>query len=252
MLVKYIEEKQTKKAVNRIVKYRLLGVTARFAARMECDDARIEYCRNCGLNEPVVLIPKIKIGSFFRFGKTMLALSGMTGVRIVWRLAQQNVQTEEVERYLKKIHNVLEDKKKAEKMNIRYVLNEYDGINAELNRVMYDIFVTTLQSEKYSGVSSLVSFGEKLVSLREKFLELSLTDQCIALSEIAKVLQCNRLAADLTVIDKTAGKRCGMILNSSILDADDLRDIKIVYRSVTGVFEQQIPLADFDKGAQNQ
>lgn len=252
MLVKYAEKKSTKKGVNVVEKYRLLGVTARYAAQLESDDARTEYCRNCGLNEPIVLIPKIKIGAFFRFDKTLLALSGMTGERIIWRLAQQNTQSEDVERYLKKIYNVLEDKKKAEKMDIRFVLNERDGINAQLNRAMYDLFVSTLLSDKYSGASSLVSFGNKLIDLREKFLDLSLTDQCLALAEIAKVLQCNRLNADLTVIDKTAGKSCGTILTSSTFDLDSLRNIKIVYRSVTGVFEQQIPLIDFDIGASNK
>lgn len=240
MLVKYVEQKKTAKGVKEKVKYCLLGVRARFANGLDTDDARREYCVNYGLNQPTVLIPQIKIGTFFRFGKTLLSLSGMSGNRTVWRLAQQNVQSDETERYFKNICNVLDDQKKAEKSNIPFKIIDRDGVDAERNVITYDLFVNTLCGDKYCGAASLVSFANKLKDLRDGFCNLTVLEQCKVLVEIAKVLRCDRQLADLSLLND--GKTCGEI--KMLNTFDDLSDITIIHRSVTGIFEQQISLAE--------
>ena len=164
----------------------------------------------------------------------------MTGKQIVWRLAQQNVQSDETERYFKNICNVLDDQKKAEKANIPFKIIARDGVDAERNVIMYDLLVNTLCGDKYCGAASLVSFADKLKVLRDGFCHLTVLDQCKVLVEIAKVLRCDSQSADLSLLK--AGGRCGIILMSNTFD--DLSDITIIHRSVTGIFEQQISLAD--------
>jgi len=165
----------------------------------------------------------------------------MTGNRLVWRLAQQNVQDEETERYLKKVINVLEKRKK----DADYKICDKDGVSEEQNLILYNSVVDTLLSPKYAGSGSLVSFAKKLsaTNLMDKFKELSVEKQCVVLGEICKVLQCNALASDLSLLGE--GKTCGKILMQSTLD--NLDEISVVHRSVSGLFEKKIPLSVFDK-----
>lgn len=247
MLVRYIEQKIGKKGVKRNVKYRLLGVPARYANALADNESRLEYCRECGLNEPQILVEKIKIGTFFRFGETMLAISGVTGNSILWRLAQQNRQDDETERYFKRVCDVVERKKRSEKFGGEFFADERDGVDSHRNILMYDTFVGTLSSSRYSGAKSLASLATKLRGCRQVFDALSLTDQCCVLTEIAKALQCNAVLSDLTLLHE--GANCGKITTGNTFD--DLSNICIVHRSVTGIFEQRIALADLDKTVEN-
>lgn len=241
MLVKYVERKERKKGTVEKVKYKFLGVTAKDAHMLTDDASRVEYCENFGLTEPIILLDKIKIHTMFEFKGTRLTLAGMTGNRLVWRLAQQNVQDEETERYLKKVINVLEKRKK----DADYKICDKDGVSEEQNLILYNSVVNTLLSPKYAGSGSLVSFAKKLsaTNLMDKFKELSVEKQCVVLGEICKVLQCNALASDLSLLGE--GKTCGKILTQSTLD--NLDEISVVHRSVSGLFEKKIPLYVFDK-----
>ncbi len=241
MLVKYTEEKQK-------TKYRLLGVVARFAGTLVDDSSRVEYCRACGLIDPQILISKIKIGAFFRFGETMLALSGVTGNNIIWRLAQQNRQSDETTRYLKKVCEVAERWNKCKSQNEPFVPDDHDGVDRGHNLWLYDTLVSTLESPRYSGAQSMKSFpmrtfASKCRKKAEKFGNLGLGEQCVVLGEIGKALQCNALTSDLSLLDE--GAHCGIISIRNTFESLD--GIYIVHRSVTGIFEQQIPLSDLDK-----
>lgn len=242
MLVKYVERKELKKGIEENTKYRFLGVTAKDAANLVDNDRRIAYCVNCGLESPKILIDKIKIQTMFEFNGTMLTLSGTQGKgkELIWRLAQQNTQDAETERYLKQVTSVVEKIKK----NSDYNICEKDGITAERNLILYNIIVDTLLSPKYSGANSLVTFGKKISApeLKDKFAKLTLSEQCTVLNEMSKSLQCNALLSDLSLLEES--KYCGKILCQATLGS--LSGISIVHRSVTGVFERKIPLVNFD------
>lgn len=249
MLVKFTERKM-KKGVKDIVKYKLLGVTARYANCLNTNESRIEYCEKNGLLNPVVLIPKIKIKTMFEFDGTLLMLSGVSnkGATIVWQLAQQNSADEETTRYFKKVCKVVDAQAKLNKINrdqIYPVDFEHDGIDEQKNIELYNLFVQTLKSERYKGASSLSSLANKIDTddMKEKFQRLPLARQCRVLLEIQKSLQCNAVASDLSLLGE--GKTCGKILTSSVFDT--LEGRKICHRSITGIFEQKIPLEQFDK-----
>lgn len=245
MLVKYTQVKQTKKKQNEKCYYKLLGVTAKDSNKLLDNKSRIDYCEKCGLQNARILIPRIKVQTMFEFGNTLLSLSGMTGNRIIWRIAQQNACDEETERYLKKVVNVVEKYNKASVQKQAYNVTDYDEITLEQNKILYDVFMEKLSSSKYSGAASLQSFVNKLSTenLRQKFANLCRAKQCVVLAEIAKALQCNATTSNLSLVGE--GKSCGNILTSSVFEALD--NISIVHRSVTGIFEQKIPLSQFDK-----
>lgn len=248
MLVKFMDRKVTKKAVKDTMKYKLLGVTARFANRLNTQEELVKYCEQNGLLNPVILIPKIKIKTMFEIKGTLLMLSGMTGKQITWQLAQQHSADEETTRYFKKVCKVVEAQAKLDKFNkdqIYPVDVEYDGIDEQKNMELYNHFVQTLKSERYKGASSLSSLANKIdtVDMREKFQKLPLSRQCRVLLEIQKSLQCNATTSDLSLLGE--GKTCGKILTASVFDT--LQDMKICHRSITGIFEQKIPLEQFDK-----
>lgn len=247
MLVKFTERKERKNGFKETTKYKLLGVSARFANKLTTNDSRIEYCKENGLYNPVILIPKIKIKTMFVFDGTMLMLSGKTGNQIIWQLAQQYNADEDTVRYFKKVCKVVEEQVKLNKVSKgqEYQVDEkYDGVNAENNKALYDTFVSALKSERYKGAGSLASLANKIDNeeVRQKFGQLPLVKQCKVLAEIQKALQCNAVASDLSLLGE--GSRCGKILTSSVFNT--LSGIKICHRSITGVFEQKIPLEEFD------
>lgn len=245
MLVKYTERKGKDKVTGK-TKYRILDVAAKDAPRLDNAETRRQYCVDRGLTDPVVLIDKIKIHTMFDFCGTLITISGLTGAQIVWRLAQQYNADEAIVNYVKKVSNVADKYKKAKTEQRSYQATEVrDEVSQEQNKILFDKFIETLKSSRYQGVKSLLSIAAKLDSeeKRKIFDKLSLEEQCVVLCEILKLLQCNATTADLTLLQD--GANCGKICTSSTLDS--LQGISIVHRSVTGVFEQKIPLTAFDK-----
>ncbi|MCM1043370.1 MAG: type II CRISPR RNA-guided endonuclease Cas9 [Corallococcus sp.] len=243
MLVKFVERKQNKKAVKERFRYKFLGVTAKDASRIVDDASRIAYCIKNGLNEPNILIPKIKIQTMFEVNGTVLSLAGMTGSQIVWRLAQQHILDDATERYLKNVVNVEEKYNDFSKRKETYCVSGYDNVTAKQNEILYEYYVEKLYGCK--DVGSLVSLAKKLDDevIKSKFISLQLAEQCKVLTEIAKSLQCNASLSDLSLLGES--KISGRIRLPATFDS--LNGIKIIYRSVTGIFEQKIPLSDFDK-----
>lgn len=243
---------------NQTIIYKLVSVTRRFVNQIHSDDDLLRYCEdkinkgNCEyekrrLKVEKILIPKIKINSLFEIEGALLTLSsvGTLDDRALWNNARQFKTDEEVERYFKKVIDVVKVnapyKKSGEKINV----TEYDGINNVKNKLLYDYLIESLYRNSgnapYQSVRILSEFGEKLngTEIRDKFDNLSLFEQCETLVEIHKAVKCN--AEESNVM----GIRCGRLRGSSTITSLDNK--YIVHRSVTGIFENKIPLADFDK-----
>ena len=230
MLVQHLKKK--------VPAYTLVGVVARLAPTLIDDQRRREYCQALWYVDPIILIPKIKIDTMFAFGEALVSLSGMTGDRIVWKLAMQHGYTATCERYLKKVYNAL---RKNKERKGDYVLDEEDGIDEQTNLELYDELLSTLSRPQYQALPPLRSYTTKLLSLWDKFVALPAMQQCVALSEVIAELKCDAQASDLSVFEE--GKTVGKIMISKTFD--DLNGKYIIHRSITGIFEQRIPLADY-------
>ena len=217
--------------------FTLVGVVARLAADMTDDVRRAEYCRKLGYVDPVILLPCVKIDTLIFLHGALVSLSGMTNKQLSLKPAMQLAYSSATEVYLKRVYNAV--RKNAEQKG-GYTLDEEDGIDAQANLDVYDFFVATAYAPRYQALQSMRSFAAKLQSLRDRFIALSDMEQCTVLVQIARVFKCDVQCADLSVLGE--GKSVGMLKISNTFSS--LEGVYLLHRSVTGIFEQKIALAD--------
>lgn len=241
MLVQYKEKHETTKSVTYKTKFKFIGVMSRFVSTLTTNAARLQYCmRQYDLIEPKILIPCVKIGTLMSIDNSLLFLSGTSSKdrQLSFKLGKQCHWDGSSERYIKKVMNVTEKCAK----NSNYYVNVYDDVDKKRNGILYDAIVEKLQSDDYKGVASFRSLSSKLSSdeLKNKFANLSLTDQCGTLKEMLKLLKCDKETSNLKLLGE--GEHCGSILVTNSFDCLD--NICIINRSVTGMFEEKIVLSD--------
>ncbi|MBR1748024.1 MAG: type II CRISPR RNA-guided endonuclease Cas9 [Clostridia bacterium] len=162
----------------------------------------------------------IKLKSLLVVDGTPCYIAGRTGDRIVLHNAIQWFTTQDQDRYLKKIGDLLE-REKLSKSKEGWDKEEFEMhtnrknetkliINRENNGAFLSGMIDQMNKKIYSGLSAMVSFREKVEACRDRFDALSVIDQCKVIMQIAKFLKCNAENADLTLLGKE--KRCGMIL----------------------------------------
>ena len=100
---------------------------------------------------------------------------------------------------------------------------------------LYDEFAYKLNNTVYSN--RLGGLGKKILAKKEKFNSLEIEEKCQVLYEILHIFQCNRISADLKLIDEKAGGVLTMSKNISSYE-----NVCIVNQSPTGIYEQVIDL----------
>ena len=80
--------------------------------------------------------------------------------------------------------------------------------------------------------------GDKLVMGREKFVELSISEQIYVLLQILQLSQLINQGADLCMIG--GAKKTGVTLTNKIVS--DCREFKLINQSMTGLYENEIDL----------
>lgn len=193
----------------------------------------VKYCvKNCSLSEPKILISKIKIDALFRIDGFYMHLSGRTGNRIVFKNANQLCISNKDELVIKSIAKFLERKKESPSIT----LNERDKITDNALIELYDIFYHKLKETVYSKCYlPQVKIIEKG---RDMFLNLSSEDKSVVLMEILHLFQCNSSSANISLLGGAA--HSGILVKSS--NITKVRDIKMIYQSPTGFFEQVVDL----------
>ena len=153
-------------------------------------------------------------------------LSSRTGSQLVFKNANQLVLSEKQYAYFHRIDKWIEQNKKAKSIQpISYLRN----LTKEDNLEIYD----TLYHKRLSAQVAAFEKG------REEFIALSLEDQCVFLSNALHLFQCNAMSADLTLCGGV-GRAGVLVLNS---DITKLTNIKLIFQSVTGLFENELDLA---------
>ncbi|MGN0559679.1 MAG: type II CRISPR RNA-guided endonuclease Cas9, partial [Candidatus Fimenecus sp.] len=186
------------------------------------------------LQDPEILLPKVKINTLFSVDGFKMHLSGRTGSQLVFRNANQLVLSEQQYAYFHRIDKWIEQNKKAKSIQpISYLRNLTKEDNLEIYDTLYQKLCNTVYSKKLSAQK------KNLEQCREKFLQLSLEEQCIFLSNILKMFQCNSSTADLKLCG--GGGDAGKVYLSS--NITKFTDIKLIFQSVTGLFENELDLA---------
>lgn len=196
------------------------------------------YCANTlGLKSPEVIIPKIKLNTLFRIDGSYAYLRGRTGKQLVWCNANELIPDNVSAEYLKHITSYFNGLKK---FNTQAPVDEkYDKITSEENVRLYGVLLEKLSSKVYAG---LALSGQKtfLAEKTEKFGSLDLTDQCKVLMQVLTLMQCNSIAADLSLLDGVS--HAGINLSAKVVGN---KDIQIIYRSPTGYYTEVIDLKKF-------
>lgn len=186
------------------------------------------------LQDPEILLPKVKINALFSVDGFKMHLSGKSNARLVFKNANQLVLPEQQYAYFYRIDKWIEQNRKYKTVQ---PISSLRKLTKEDNIEIYDTLYHKLRDTIYhQRLSAQVETFEKC---RERFIQLTLEEQCIFLSNALKMFQCNAMSADLTL--------CGGVGHAGVLllnnDITKLTNIKLIFQSVTGLFENELDLA---------
>ena len=118
------------------------------------------------------------------------------------------------------------------------IVKKYD-INKENNLKLYCLIVDKLRNTLFK--TKYEKIGNDLINGKEKFETLDIEQQFYVINEILKILHCNVVTGDLKLIGGSG--QAGVVLtNSSLSNIKNVKSIKLINQSVTGLFEQEIEL----------
>jgi uncharacterized protein YbcC (UPF0753/DUF2309 family) len=196
---------------------------------------KINYCTDkLELINPVILLDNIKRNTLFCIDGSYAYVRGRTGNRLVWCNANELFLDQEYCVILKRITKYAAAVKDLRGRD----LQPSEDITCDDNLRLYDQLIKKLDSKIYGGLS-IKGQVQTLVEKRDKFISLSIKEQCKVIIEVLKLMQCNSATADFTLIG--GGSQVGKILTAKIVTG---KDIKIIYQSPTGYYKKVIDVKD--------
>lgn len=180
-----------------------------------------EYCeKNLGLTEPSIRMRKIKMQSLIKKDGYYFHISGKTGNRISVRNAVSVCLEQKWLNYIKLLEKGVESEK----------------LSTKKNRELYDILC--LKHDHGIFQKKPNPMGEKLQKGREKFEQLSCSEQGKVILEILNLTRIGLPSADLSLLGEA--KKTGVMLISKKIS--DAKEFILINQSVTGVYENRIDL----------
>lgn len=196
----------------------------------------LRYCREIlHLQDPVVLLDKVRINSLVSYDGFRMHISGRTGSQIIFKNANQLVLAAVWQQYIKNIAKYLERCKKAGK---ELEITRFDGITAGQNCGLYQLLVEKLENRLYR--IKLETAAKTVREQQEKFAALALIDQCRILLQLLNLFANNAASADLKLLNGKAG--IGILRLQKNLDNYAGHSFKLIHQSITGFFEKEIDL----------
>lgn len=213
------------------------------AARLTTLEEKQKYCEELWLKageklkNPKVLIEQIPKQSLFSVDGFRVTIAGKTGYRYILRIAEELVLNNEYAMTLKALLKFISRRK----INKEVLITPYDHLEESQLLALYDVFLDKLEHSCFSKIFK--TQRDVLKNGRESYITLSLEDKCEVLSEILHLFQCNATLSNITLIKGSA--KGGKILINKKLPQD--KSIVLIHQSVTGFYEQYIPLAPCKK-----
>lgn len=197
------------------------------------ESTALEYLRKeKGMNEPQILIRKIKTDTLFNVDGFHMWLSGRTENRLIFKGANQLLLSKNETIILKRILKYV----KRQKDNKNAFLTANDELTEQSLTELYDTFLYKIKNTVYHV--RLSAQAKTLENGRETFVKLTNEEKCLVLSEILHMFQCQSGAANLKLINGPSSAGI-LVMNNNITGC---KKITIIYQSVTGVFENEIDL----------
>lgn len=184
------------------------------------------------LKHPKVLLDKIKMDTLFQVDGSYMWLSGRSKERLLIKNANQLLLPSKDVETLKKVLKFVKRRKENKELKIF----ESDKIEKEQLIGLYDTFLYKLQKTVYA--KWLEKQEKTLSDKKENFINLDMEEQCIVLSEILHMFQCQSGTSNLKLIggDKEVGK---LGLSNNVTKC---KKINIINQSPTGIYEQAVDL----------
>lgn len=207
----------------------------------------IKYCTEIlHLENPLIIVEKMLVGSFVEINNKRLSITGRTGKQYVCQHTYQFCLDQKHEEYIKCLLKYIE---RCNKANEELVPTAFENINADDNKELYDWFVERLKNKPYYALLGATVL-KTLENSQDIFNGLSILEQSKILSEVLKAFKCDRQSSDLSLLNfnnnneninedniksKSKGKGIGSIyLNKSLAKTESAF---LINQSVTGLFE---------------
>ena len=199
------------------------------------------YKNVLGLENPVVILNRIKKNSLLKINGFLIHLRGTTGFSASQLKVQNAVEfslPHHMEDYVKKLENYEKHiiAERGSKKISQIKITEWDGISKEKNLQLYDMFINKMENTiyKFRPANQVANLKEN----REVFNLLAVEDQCSVLNQILMLFVCKPVTANLSLIK--GSKNAGNMALSKIIS--NMRSAYLIHQSVTGLFEQKIDL----------
>ncbi len=177
---------------------------------------------------------KIKINTILSLNGFRVAIAGKSnGGQIVTLSSMESIKLGMYnEEYIKRMERFLE--KKSQKKQVQ-LDKKYDKITEKNNLELYEAFLVKMKNEKYKQI-----FGDNsqyMQKSREKFMQLSLENQVVALMNLLSVFKTGRsTGCDLTEIGRS--KQSAIItMSSKVSNLAKYEDVRIIDSSPSGIYE---------------
>ena len=182
-----------------------------------------------GLADPVVICRRIQIDELLELdGLRMYLTARASGNRVKLEHTYQLAIDYAMTKYIRCLTKYLE---RCNARRTELPITVYDGITAEENSQLYDIFIEKLHTPCYGALFEAMC--NDMQQYRSRFIQMSLYDQASLLMEILKAFKCN---AQKPVFTKLCGKgEVGSILKNK--NITQLSSAYLIHQSVTGLYE---------------
>lgn len=200
----------------------------------ENEELLLNYCKEVHeLKEPKIILKCIKKNALLIVNGFPMHLKSSTGLQLTLQGAVQLILDSDTVIYLKKVIKfVNENNINKNKLEV----TPYMKLSAEENIKLYDIFIQKLTTGIYSKRPA--NPVEKLINARDIFIELTVKEQCIVLSEILHLFQCKPLTS-ANLVSINLKKTVGIIQIAKNITA---KNVKLVHQSPTGIYEYTVDL----------
>lgn len=204
-------------------------------------DVYICYCKEkLGLLQPRIILSKIKKNALLKIDGFLVHLRGVNEKQLTLQCAVQLSVNEKYELYMKKIEKYIRRNLERKDKKKLLTITEMEEITTTENLALYDEFCNKQKNTiyKYRPANQY----KTLLDGREKFIKLTIEEQCTVLEEILHLMQCKPILADLHLIggSKDSGKtQFNKIISKS-------QQAWLINQSITGLFEQKVDLLTID------
>ena len=205
------------------------------AARLTTLEEKQKYCEKIWLDNggkniyPKVIIGEIPKQALFNFNGFRMRIEQKSDDSYIYSPAEALILNSDMLDILKNTLKLVSGKTGKNAINEKALIH------------LYDIFLDKMENSIFNKM--FLSEWERLIKARDLFLKLSIEDKCNAIAQILKIFSCNTKWGNLELL-KCKSDRGRIKKTKNLSDKDSWY---IIHQSVTGFYEQCIPLAPYKK-----